>query len=542
MVPDAPGQNSQRRGLRQIADEAQRGLRRRLLLGFAAQGFTSFVVIGQQLVLIPIFLIFWGNGVYSDWLVLAAAADCLRLIEFGFHFHAGNLLRMAWARGELAQYKRALKVGLAVYSVILGASGLLLFPLATMVNWPTILGTTTLSHESATLSLVLLSISTLLMLPRNIIIAVYDARGDFGRGQLLNTLYVLVLTCATSVALMLDAAPPLIALIQLVTTILVGWVVLLMDQARRYQQLDLGVALPTRQELVDLLAKARHYSVSPLSEIVLTRAPILLLGMLASNPLAIIVFAISRTFTGVVRQIAPQFARVAGIELSRQHAQEDVASRTRLYLRMGELIGGLVGLLSGFTIAISEDFISLWTRGQVPFDGAVVGIFVAAIFITAPGQISAAGLQYISIPRPLAVAALLQTAITMVLCIVLIPIADASGAAFASAAGEVVAFGLYIPIVAGQYLQVGAGPFLFRAYTIGLIMTLASYLMGAAAAQVVDGTTVVGAAVLTLVWLVPISGLVFFFLLTRDQRHWLIMSIGNNRRCDVWNEWRDRSR
>jgi O-antigen/teichoic acid export membrane protein len=451
------------------------GLRRRLFLGFGAQGLSFVANIIQQLLLVPIFLVHWGAGLYSEWLILVAAADFVRLLEFGFHYHLTNLMRMAWARGEVANFERAIKIGMGLYAILLLTATPVLLVAIFLPNWQLVIGETIMSREAGAWSLALLVLTTLIMLPRNLIIAVYAARGEFSRGEVLNSLFLFVQTGSVAAAVVLGAGPSLVALVYLLVAALFGIGIIVVDQMARYDALHFGIALPSRDEVRELFEKARHYFVPDLSEIVLARAPVLILGFF-SPAVAVVIFSVSRTFTGVVRQIALQIARASAIEMSRQYAQQDITGRRRLYVNSGRLIGISVGLSSGAALAFAEPLIRFWTHGQVPFELWVVIVFLAAILLVAPAQAGVAGLQLISQPRPLALAAFMQVALSLVLCVVLTPLAGALGAAIAVGIAEVAAVGWYILIFASREVDVRPETFFFQAIGLGAGLFAVSFI------------------------------------------------------------------
>lgn len=501
------------------------GLRRRLLLGVGAQGFSFAAVTAQQLCLVPLFLGHWSGGLYEDWLILLAAADVLRLIDLGLNYYTANILRIAWARSDLSLFSRTLKVGVGLYAILLSAMACLLVVLISFADFPAMLGATNAASPYNSLTLTFLALTTLVMLPRNFILAIYAARGDFARGEMINAFYVLVQTVATGVALSISASPLHIAVIYLATAFLVGMAVVVLDQSLRYPDIDFGLAFPSRHEALDLLDQARHYSVPTLSEIVLIRAPILLLAVLAPTASAVVIFTITRTLTSVIRQIAHQVSRVSGIEMSRQYAQEDLEGRKNLYEDTGWAIGGLIGMFSGLSIAVSEPFVGFWTRGKVPFDPWVFGAFLTVIFLTAPAHASAAALQYSNRPRPLARAALAQVFASLALCLALVPFIGAFGAAIALGIAEYATFGIYVPILASRELGVSVWRFLVRAYGIGLVMGALSYVTSTVITRLVTVRSPVDLGVVCATSIVAISIPALFLVCNANQRCWLYQSL-----------------
>jgi hypothetical protein len=102
-----------------LAARDRRGLRRRLALGYGAQGLFLAVRVLEQIVLVPVFLAAWGTELYRDWLVLYASAGFLPLLDLGMTFYFRNALRAAWARGDRAGFERLLQVRLGLYAGLL---------------------------------------------------------------------------------------------------------------------------------------------------------------------------------------------------------------------------------------------------------------------------------------------------------------------------------------------------------------------------------------------------------------------------------------
>jgi len=72
------------------------GIRRRILKGFGAQGFSQAVQIFIRLAEVPLLLTFWGTQLYGEWLMLSAIPVYLSISDGGF---AGAACREMTIRG-----------------------------------------------------------------------------------------------------------------------------------------------------------------------------------------------------------------------------------------------------------------------------------------------------------------------------------------------------------------------------------------------------------------------------------------------------------
>lgn len=417
-----------------LAGFVRDGVVRRLVLGFGIQGLTFAVQVLLQFLSVPICLSAWGGVVYGDWLVLMAAGGLLMIADLGMHGHLGNGLRAAWARGEHAIGQRILQAGLGAYGLSLSALLAVLAGVVVLLDVPSLLGIEELEHPQAVL--VLLGLSNVLLLPRELTLSVYAARGQFSRqvGDFL------VLTSAQQGTViggaLAGSSPVQVAAGYCAVSLLVGWGGSLWSLRRRHPDVVFMPCRPTAAELWELAAKSPFYAIQQGGGVLLVQLPIILLGRL-SSPAATVVFSTMRTLTGLIRQIANQFATVAGLEMAHLYARGGTGDAVRLFRIVALVNGAIVGAMGGVTLAVGPWFLGVWTHGAVAFDMVLAAAFVTAAVLVTPAYCSFALLRMIGRPQALALAALVQAGAMILFALVLVPGHGALGAAVAVGLAEV---------------------------------------------------------------------------------------------------------
>ena len=94
-------------------------VRRRLAAGFGINIFGRGVGTLIQVVSVPIFLKFWGVGLYGEWLLLNSVPNYFALTDVGFGSTAGNEMSMLTAAGK---QEEALDVFQSVLALTSGSS------------------------------------------------------------------------------------------------------------------------------------------------------------------------------------------------------------------------------------------------------------------------------------------------------------------------------------------------------------------------------------------------------------------------------------
>lgn len=495
------------------------GLVRRLALGFGVLGSGFLATTALQIVLVPVFLAAWGAERYADWLVLQAASALVVLADLGLHGQA-VALRLAAARGDAGGFQRILSAGLGAYG-LLSAMVVVLLTFVVVLDAAAIVG---VGRDDGA-ALLLLSLSGVAMMPRGLVASIYLARGEFGRETASHLAVVLGQMAVAGAAAFAGAGLTGAAAAHAGTTVLLGWLPLVVDLRRRHADVSLRPVLPRPSDLLEMRTRAPLYALTQGATTVLPHVPVLLLGGLGAPPQAVVAFTTMRTFTGLARQPASQLSSIAGIEMARQFVQGDAAGLHRLHAGIGRTMGALVGLLGGLLMVLGQPFFTVWTHGSVAFDPALAGVFLVTVGLLAPGYGGMSLLRHGDQPRPLAMALMAQTILVAGLCVVLIPApghwGGAIGAALAVGSAEVLTFGLGLGVAVDRLVGEAPG----RHAAVALVALLPGGAVGIGAALAVERLVPIGglAGVLSFValWSLLVAPAAPFLLLDGGQRGWL---------------------
>ncbi|MPY70080.1 MAG: hypothetical protein GEU92_08335 [Alphaproteobacteria bacterium] len=442
----------------------QAGVYRRLVTGAAGKAISLVMQFAEQFLLVPVFLLHWGANGYGDWLVLMSAAGFVAMLDMGLQAYFGNALQMVWARGERAAFHRMLHTGLAIYVAITVAALPVVVGSGLSGAWPEWLNLQGPGAPSAPAALTVLGLYMLVSIPLGIVFQIYRARGEYALGVMINNARRIVTIGAIVTVLWCGGGMAALASTFLGLS-LAYWVLLVVHQKRRYPDLAFGVALPDRAMLRDLAAVCPFYAVLPVATTATLQGTVILISALGTAGAGVVAFTTVRTLCGMARTVAAEIGIVAGLEIARQYAQGDMAALARMYRFTGRLAGGLCGGLAGMIAVIGPTFLETWTLGRVPFDGAVFWPLLAAAAAAGPAIAGAKMMEFNNRPRALAGAHAAAGALTLALCLALIPSLGVAGAAWAVLAAEIFALGVPVPWFAARIARLS--PIAFIASTHG---------------------------------------------------------------------------
>jgi O-antigen/teichoic acid export membrane protein len=330
----------------------------------------------------------------------------------------------------------------------------------------------------------------------------------------------LALVTAIALSLWAGAGMETLGLVY-VAAIVASWSIMITHQRRRYPDLRYGVSWPDRDALKDLVAVAPLYAVVPAAMLVTTHATIILISSLAAAGKAVVMYSTMRTLTGVARMVMDQLMHVTGVEIARQFAQGDRRALTTLYDFMARLSGGICGTLAGLIAIIGPPFLTIWTVGKVPFDGAIFWPLLGAAGLAGPSVAGVSVLLFINRPGGMARAYAVAGGVTLCLCLVLIPPLGAAGAAWAVLVAETCILSIVIPMRTAKI--VGGSPVRLIALIQGIAVI--SFAISSAIAwlalSIVGGSSLAGLILVGAIWAALVSAPLYFLIFNRPRRQWI---------------------
>lgn len=492
-------------------------VRRRLFSSFSVQVSSIILRVIQQIVIVPILIYAWGTNVYQDWIILFSASSLFTIVDFGVQAHFGNALLIAWSKNDEGKYKKIFTLSIFIYLFILFITFLLLFGTMIISSWPSIIGTRFLDEKSSLSAFLLLTISTLILVPTGVFTGIYRSRGNYVHGTLF---YVVADACrgfGVCLSALFGATPAMAAWIFSLIALLY-WAVIIIDLRHRYGPLPFSSKLPSRGELREAISGSAQYFIPSAVTNISINIPIILLGKMDNVSGAIVTFSVVRTFTGFVRQMVLQICVPIGFEMSRQSALDEHEKLKKIFFGGGRLASGLSGILSGISFIVAELFISVWTHNAITYNFWIVVVFTLTIVFISPAQIPFVFFQTNNRPKILAISQALYCLFSVLFCVLAIPFLSATGAAIGMGLAECLSLGVLLPYAASRLVAVSVGSYFVHSYVISAY----GFLVSSAVAWVVNyaikahnlfGLCCVGAAWFALM-IVPS----YYILLSTDER------------------------
>lgn len=490
----------------------QDGIHGRVGRAYVARALGIGVQMGQQFLIVPVFLVYWGADLYGDWLAILSIAGFIALIDLGLREYFGNELLQRWSRGDREGFGRLLNQSLGAYSCLLVAAIPVICGAVFLWDWPSLAGLNEISGPVAGATLLLISVHLLGALPTAVLSAIYRARGRQATGQIVSALMLFALLIAIVIGLSLGLGPSGVAVCHMAVTV-IAIIGLVWHLKRCFPDIRIGWAVPRREEVGPALSKAPFFAAYPAAQALTLHGLVVVLSGLATAGASVVAFATMRTLVGLARFVPHSLGHVTGAELGRQFAQGDYDALERLYRFFLRFNGGLFGGLVGFIAVVGPAFLEIWTVGRVPFEAQLFWLLLLANAVSAPGEAAEMLQVYANRPRGLAAAFGVRGVISVAVAVAAVPSYGAAGAAAGLLAGNIACHAIILPLAAARLARFALWKQLAIGYGTTIVAAIVSWAIARLAAELIGLETLIHLIGVGLLWMalsaVPAAYIVF---------------------------------
>lgn len=401
--------------------------KRRLIMGLASNWISKLAGTFIQLVQVPVFLHFWTEPVFGEWLILNAIPNYLSFSNIGFGTVAGNEMTMAMARDDRASALRIFQScwWLIVIVMVCTASGvavlLAVLPVAHLLHVHSI------SRHDTRWIVGCLGLAVLVNQLEQLLQSAYRSIGRYPFGGFVKSTLTLVAFGAMLVPVSLGYGPRTTALVYASANI-AGTFILMVMVRRDIPWVRFGWDHASVAEIKALAAPAFAFMGFPMGNALNLQGTLLAVSY-ALGPLAVVVFSTARTVSRVALQMVQMINNSFEPEFSVSFAQRDSALIRTLHRRACQMALILAVSIVLLMTAGGPWFLNHWTRGKVPPSRGLLSILLTVVVFYSLWSTSAAILRATNRHKRLALVFVGSTGITVVITFIFARVWGLYGAA-----------------------------------------------------------------------------------------------------------------
>ena len=328
----------------------------RIAKQFAASATSQVIILGQQLVLPPVFIHRYGLALYGEWHALSAAAAYLATLQFGVQTYVNNELTMRYSRGEMAEYQlmqstalRMLLGAALLVGILLGA--VFFLPVDRWMHIP-------MGQPAVATVIFFLGLQMLANLPMGYFIGTFMVFGQAHRGTSWQNFSRAMMVVVAAVMAWRHASFPAIAIGQFVVVIIYVLAVLI-DLKRLEPNIFPTLRYWNSGMARSILGPSGYFFLIYTCNFLVYQLPVLLLQRIL-GPVAVVIFSVMRTIFSMMRQALTVFTTSIGPEVTNLYGARNWVSLGNLYALSERILFTAIPTLNVTALLLAPVLLRVW--------------------------------------------------------------------------------------------------------------------------------------------------------------------------------------
>ncbi len=451
------------------------GRTRRFASGSAANLLSQLINTFGQLGLVPLFLAYWGNQLYGEWLTLSAAVAYVSVLDFGMQTYVVNRLNQAYTRGALQEYTTilhsALVLTLAVFSIA-GVGFTVALYAVPLDQWFSLIIT---PRSTAALVGVLLMLQLVAAIPAGLIAGIYRTVGEYSRGVMVGNVQRLAMLALTALVVVLGGGIVGVAAVQILplfaAVFFIAW-----DLGRRHPQVHLGLQHRDLRLALSFLAPSSLFFLIQLATGFSVQGSTLLVSA-KLGAASVAAFVTLRTLSNLTWQITNTFSAALWPEITTLEAQGRYETLREVHLLAVKVLLG-VGLTAAiFLHFLGAPLVQLWTQGEIVYNARLMDAFLLLLLARMLWMTSSVLLAAANNLQNLSLAYVVSGIGGLGLGYLLIPRFGITGVVYGLLLGDLLVAGWLVPLSTCRMIRQSFITFVLQVIGRGMPVALLLYVL-----------------------------------------------------------------
>lgn len=332
----------------------------------------------NQIILVPFYIVYWGNDLYSDWIVISALTAFFGMSDIGLNSVIQNRFSISYAQGDLKQCKSLLVNNVAII-IIIGA--ICIISSITYVSFFDItdqLGLCTLTRTEGSLVFVLLLCQIFIQMLSGIENAIFKATHNASVAVYYDQVTKFVIFVITFACLLIGCNMVILCITICLPNILL--IAIKHINAQKHFKWRFSFTLSDFKQLREILPQSVAYMSFPISNAILLQGFTLLVNKFWGSD-TVVLYNTTRTMCNFIKTFLATILNSVWPEFSIAYGKRDYITMRRLYSKSMKASFILSVLISIFLLIAGPFIYTIWTHGTVQFSYPLVTAFLVVLVV-----------------------------------------------------------------------------------------------------------------------------------------------------------------
>lgn len=347
-----------------------------ILNNLGANSFSMIINLFFQIILVPVFIIYWGIDLYGEWLVLIAVTSYFAMTDIGLSTVTSNEFSISYAKDNFYRcnvlFNNNLFFTIFVFIVLI----FLLIILLQSVNLSKLLNLHKIPESIAEIGLILLIFQVFFGMLGNLMNSIYRATQHYARAIMINNGILITENLILLAGVVLKFPLDLIFIVYVLPR-MVGLFIKYFD-SKKYYQIGIGMGYLDKVEFKRILIPSLAFLSFPIGNSIILQGFTLLINFMLGSA-AVVFFNTTRTLVNIIKTGLGLINNSVWPELSLAYGREDYESMKKLHRYS---VGASFYLSLFFLIIlllIGKPVYLFWTDSKLGFDWLLFFTFLLTL-------------------------------------------------------------------------------------------------------------------------------------------------------------------
>lgn len=329
-----------------------------------ANFFKVLIIFINQIMLVPLYILYWGTELYSDWIILYAITSFFTLSDIGLNNVTTNRFCMEYVQNNI-QTCKSLLVNNFILIIFIGS----VFTISTFLygynnNLTKSLGLHCISNQTANFVLTTLVLQIFLTMASSIMDAVYYANSKSAKATYLNNINKLSNSLIILIGIILHLSLPYITIIGLFPSI----IILIYKHYNTKELFPYYLSFKDRNFILlkEIIKPSIAYMSFPIGNIIIFQGFTLLVNSYF-GPVNLILFNTTRTMVNFIRTMIQTITSAIKPEFTLAFGRKDYNFMRQIHRKTLFSCLTLSIIISLFFLMAGPLIYKIWTSNKIEF-------------------------------------------------------------------------------------------------------------------------------------------------------------------------------
>lgn len=347
-----------------------------ILNNLGANSFSMIINLSFQIILVPVFIIYWGVDLYGEWLVLTALTAYFSMTDIGLNTVTSNEFSMSYSKNNFQRCNILMNNNLFFIVIVFGILIFLVGFLLQFIDLSELFGLKQMSERVAEIGLILLAFQVFTGMLGNLMNAVYRATQHYAGAIMIGNGILIAENLILLIGVIYKFPIDLIFITYVIPRF-IGLFIKYFD-SRKYYQIHIGIKYINKIEFKRIIMPSLYFLSFPIGNSIILQGFTLLINFMLGSA-AVVLFNTTRTMVNIIKAGLGLINNSVWPEMSLAYGRRDYNSMKKLHrYAVGTSFYFALFIVIALLI-IGEPLFLLWTDARVEFDWLLFSTFLLTL-------------------------------------------------------------------------------------------------------------------------------------------------------------------